>query len=84
MQRIGLAPGAPVGRVLGYQASIPAGVDSAQPVTEERLADSRRQVQDAPRPRGIFLVLLVIAGGLGRSAVQRDRRVAAWLVQARA
>jgi mannose-6-phosphate isomerase-like protein (cupin superfamily) len=35
MQRMGLALGAPVGRVLGYQATyVPAGVDSAQPVTE--------------------------------------------------
>ena len=32
-QRMGLALGAPVGRVLGYQATY-AGVDSAQPVTE--------------------------------------------------
>lgn len=35
MQRMGLALGAPVGRVLGYQATyVMAGVDSAQPVTE--------------------------------------------------
>ena len=35
MQRMGLALGAPVGRVLGYQATyVPAGVDSAQPVNE--------------------------------------------------
>ena len=35
MQRMGLALGAPVGRVLGYQATyVPVGVDSAQPVTE--------------------------------------------------
>jgi quercetin dioxygenase-like cupin family protein len=35
MQRMGLALGAPVGRVLGYQATyVPAGADSAQPVTE--------------------------------------------------
>src|SRR5215204_7737525 len=35
MQRMGLALGAPVGRVLGYQATyVVAGVDSAQPVTE--------------------------------------------------
>jgi hypothetical protein len=32
---MGLALGAPVGRVLGYQATyVPAGVDSAEPVTE--------------------------------------------------
>jgi quercetin dioxygenase-like cupin family protein len=33
MQRMGLALGAPVGRVLGYQATY-VGVESAQPVTE--------------------------------------------------
>jgi hypothetical protein len=35
MQRMGLALGAPVGRVLGYQATyVPAGLNSTQPVTE--------------------------------------------------
>jgi hypothetical protein len=35
MQRMGLALGAPVGRVLGYEATyVQAGMDSAQPVTE--------------------------------------------------
>jgi hypothetical protein len=35
MQRMGLALGAPVGRVLGYQPTyVPAGVDSTRPVTE--------------------------------------------------
>jgi quercetin dioxygenase-like cupin family protein len=35
MQRMGLALGAPVGRLLGYGATyVPAGVDSAQPVGE--------------------------------------------------
>ena len=35
MQRTGLALGAPVGRVLGYQATyVPAGVEGAQPVSE--------------------------------------------------
>jgi quercetin dioxygenase-like cupin family protein len=35
MQRMGLALGAPVGRVLGYQATyVPVGIESAQPVTE--------------------------------------------------
>jgi quercetin dioxygenase-like cupin family protein len=35
MQRLGLALGAPVGRVLGYQATyLPAAVDNAQPVAE--------------------------------------------------
>ena len=35
MQRMGLALGAPVGRVLGYQATyVPVGLDSVQPVTE--------------------------------------------------
>lgn len=35
MQRMGLALGAPVGRVLGYQATyVQAGADSAQPVTQ--------------------------------------------------
>jgi mannose-6-phosphate isomerase-like protein (cupin superfamily) len=35
MQRMGLALGAPVGRVLGYQATYArAGVDSTQPVTD--------------------------------------------------
>jgi mannose-6-phosphate isomerase-like protein (cupin superfamily) len=35
MQRMGLALGAPVGRLLGYQATyVPAGTESAQPVTD--------------------------------------------------
>jgi quercetin dioxygenase-like cupin family protein len=35
MQRMGLALGAPVGRLLGYEATyVPAGVESAQPVGE--------------------------------------------------
>jgi quercetin dioxygenase-like cupin family protein len=35
MQRLGLALGAPVGRVLGYKGTyVPAGAESAQPVTE--------------------------------------------------
>jgi hypothetical protein len=34
MQRMGLALGAPVGRVLGYQATYVPALDKAQPVTE--------------------------------------------------
>ena len=61
MQRMGLALGAPVGRVLGYRATyVPAAVDSAAPVTE-RLAMQGRRLKTRLFLVGLFLVLLVIA-----------------------
>ena len=76
MQRMGLALGAPVGRVLGYQATyVPVGVDSAQPVTESAQR-MQQQAQDAPPPgRALPRAASDRGGRLGGSAVQRAGHV---------
>ena len=81
MQRMGLALGAPAGRVLGYRATYVPAARGQRGAGHRRLAMQGRRLKTRLFLVGLFLVLLVIAAAAW--VVRPFAAMARWGVVAR-